>query len=212
MSGEAGRTWDVRYAEAVGYRYGTEPNAFIAEEAPRRLAAGARVLCAGDGEGRNGVWLAGQGFEVVSLDPSAVGMRKAAALAVERGVTLETRVDAMPCAALPDESFDAVVLTFVHLQPAERQAVHADVVRVLRPGGVVLLEAFRPEQLRPDRVGGPPDLASRYTEATLRADFATLAVERLESPCVELHEGEFHRGPSEVVRLVARKLAPAMRP
>lgn len=81
--------WDQRYA-GDSFFYGTEPNDFLRAEAawlPR-----GRVLCIGDGEGRNGVWLAQQGHTVTSLDLSPVGMQKAAALAEQRGVALTTVV------------------------------------------------------------------------------------------------------------------------
>jgi len=66
--------WDERYSSA-GYAYGTEPNGFLVATASR-LPAG-RILCLGEGEGRNAVWLARQGYEVTAVDASRVGLQKA---------------------------------------------------------------------------------------------------------------------------------------
>ena len=70
-------SWDEEFSKP-GYRYGTEPNSFLVEMAGR-LPAGARVIAAGDGEGRNGVWLATEGHHGLALDASAVGLAKALA-------------------------------------------------------------------------------------------------------------------------------------
>ena len=78
--------WDARY-QADGYLYGTRPNAFLVEHA-YLLNPDMRVLMAGDGEGRNGVWLAEQGMKVVSVDFSPVALQKATKLALDRGVRL----------------------------------------------------------------------------------------------------------------------------
>lgn len=199
---DPGAFWDQMYAGEV-YRYGTAPNAFLVAQV-HHLPPGGQVLCAGDGEGRNGVWLAEQGFRVTSLDPSRVANEKARRLAEVRGVTLTVLNDRLPAPALPDASFDAVVLTYVHVPPALRSAVHRDVVRLLRPGGVVLLEAFTPAQLSRTS-GGPRDEAMLYTPALLRDDFTDLHIERLSEETVELDEGPGHTGLADVVRLVACK-------
>ena len=71
--------WDQNFS-AAGHKYGTEPNAFLAQQA-HRFAAQGQVLVPGDGEGRNSVWLAQQGHSVTAMDSSTVGMAKARALA-----------------------------------------------------------------------------------------------------------------------------------
>ncbi|HUO13015.1 MAG TPA: SAM-dependent methyltransferase, partial [Caulobacteraceae bacterium] len=76
--------WDTRYA-GEDYVFGTAPNAFLAAQA-RRLRPGWKALAIADGEGRNGVWLAGQGLAVTSLDASRTAQEKAQRLAEARGV------------------------------------------------------------------------------------------------------------------------------
>jgi SAM-dependent methyltransferase len=148
---------------------------------------------------------------VTCLDQSAAGLAKARRLAAGRGVEIETIHATLPDRALPEREFDAVVLIFLHLAPDLRRQVHAAAARALAPGGVVLLEAFTPDQLgRPS--GGPPSRERLQTAADLRADFATLAIERLEELETTLDEGPGHSGPAAVVRLLARQLSRASRP
>ena len=80
--------WDDRYQNG-GFEFGEAPNLYLQSQA-HRLRPGMRALAVGDGEGRNGVWLAGQGLEVTSVDWSGVGLAKAASLARQRGVALQT--------------------------------------------------------------------------------------------------------------------------
>lgn len=204
MSSPEADFWDRVY-QGETYRFGSEPNAFLASRAGE-IAPGGAVLCLGDGEGRNGVWLARQRFRVTSLDQSPVAAHKCVALAKRFGVELEVVIGRVPEYPLPESSFDAVVLIFLHLPPEVRREVHAAAVRALRPGGVVILEAFTPAQLgRPS--GGPPTPERLQTAADLARDFAGLGTVVLEETETELAEGEGHRGPAAVVRLVAIKPA-----
>jgi len=190
------------------YRYGTEPNAFLASMADEVLAPGSRVLVVGDGEGRNGVWLAAQGHEVVTVDASAEGVRKAKALAAARGVAPDIRQGMFPDAVAHEAPFDAVVLTFIHVPGELRPRFHKAALDALKPGGVVLLEAFRPEQITLDRTsGGPPVEAMMFTPEQMHEDFGHLHDVRIEAPTVHLDEGPGHNGTAEVVRVVGRKPA-----
>lgn len=194
--------WDQQFS-AEGYKYGTQPNAFLAAQA-HRLAPGSDVLVPGDGEGRNGAWLAGQGHFVTAMDGSAVGLEKARALAASRGVHLQTvQADLADWTPAPG-SADAVVLTFVHLPPAIRLAAHRRLMQALRPGGLLLLEAFHPRQL-PLRSGGPKDEAMLYTLAMLRQDFDGLDECLGEEVETLLDEGPGHQGPAQVIRWIGRR-------
>ena len=82
--------WDARYANAAGFVFGTEPNDFLRSVADR-IPPGP-VLCLGEGEGRNAVFLARRGHAVTALDQSATGLAKAAALAAQHGVPLTTQM------------------------------------------------------------------------------------------------------------------------
>ena len=190
--------WDQAF-DTLHYKYGTEPNAFLRAQA-HRLHAGSSVLVPGDGEGRNGVWLARQGHAVLSVDSSAVGLRKARALAAEQGVPLRTLQADLAAWTPAPASADAVVLTYVHLPAALRSTVHRNLARALRPGGWLLLEAFHPQQLQ-HQSGGPKDAAMLYTLDQLHTDFGGLLHEVLAQECtVPLDEGRGHYGMAHVVR------------
>jgi len=194
--------WDSRYA-ANEYAYGTTPNAgLVALE--YLLPRSARVLVPGDGEGRNGVWLATRGHQVSVVDQSAEGLRKCAQLAGSRGVSVETvhadLADYQPGVA----AFDALVLIFVHLPPQIRRGVHQRLLAALKPGGVLILEGFdRSHAGLPG--GGPRDPAWLFDAAALRKDFAACADLSIELIDADLDEGPWHQGRARVLRVQGRR-------
>ncbi|MQX38511.1 class I SAM-dependent methyltransferase [Roseospira navarrensis] len=135
--------WDDRYAASPRHLYGVEPSAFLTRQR-HRLDRRQSVLAVADGEGRNGVWLAGQGLKVHAVDGSAVGLQKAMRLALDRGVNLRTTCADLTDWAWPEGVYDAAVCIFLHLRPEHRRDVHRAMARALRPGGVLILEAFHP--------------------------------------------------------------------
>jgi SAM-dependent methyltransferase len=193
--------WDERYS-GEGFAYGTQPNRWLEGQAGV-IRPGGRVLSLGEGEGRNAVWLAEQGFSVDAVDASAVGLEKAQELAARRGVRIRTQVDDLATYRPEPGAYDALVLVFVHLPPTIRSLVHAAGARALRPGGVLIIEAFTPLQLgRPS--GGPRQADLLYEVATVRSDFPGVDWLVLEEAEVELDEGPFHRGTAAVVRGVGK--------
>ncbi len=197
--------WDQAYSDVEGYKYGEQPNAFLKEQA-HRIPARARVLLPGDGEGRNGVWLAEQGHQVCALDNSAVGLAKAEALAHRRQVTLQTVLVDLADWQPEPASADAVVLTYLHLPPPLRTPVMHKLVQALKPGGVLLLEAFHPRQLQYSS-GGPKNEAMLYTLDMLRGNLAAGMQELLASESETLlDEGPGHQGPAYVTRWIGQKI------
>ncbi len=197
--------WDQAYSDVEGYKYGEQPNAFLKEQA-HRIPARARVLLPGDGEGRNGVWLAEQGHQVCALDNSAVGLAKAEALAHRRQVTLQTVLVDLADWQPEPASADAVVLTYLHLPPPLRTPVMHKLVQALKPGGVLLLEAFHPRQLQYNS-GGPKNEAMLYTLDMLHGDLAADMQELLASESETLlDEGPGHQGPAYVTRWIGQKI------
>jgi SAM-dependent methyltransferase len=196
--------WDERFA-GDAYVYGTEPNRWLAAQASR-IAPGGRVLSLGEGEGRNAVWLGGQGFRVEAVDGSAVGLQKARRLAAERNVSIGTTVMDLAAFRAGPEPFDAVVLVFLHLPPGLRESVHRSAEASLRPGGVLIVEAFTPRQLA-FASGGPRQAELLYTPELLRADLPGISWVVLEESRVDLDEGPGHQGPAAVVRGVGRRTA-----
>ena len=193
--------WDERYS-SDDYAYGTEPNAFLSARASR-LPTG-RMLCLGEGEGRNAVWLAERGHEVTAVDASAVGLEKARRLAASRGATITTVHADLAEYPIEPGAWDGIVSIFCHLPPTLRADLHRRCVAGLRPGGVLLLEAYTPDQVGRG-TGGPPTAELMMDTETLSAELAGLDLLELQECEREVHEGAFHNGLGAVVQLVARK-------
>lgn len=194
--------WDPLY-DRPGYLFGTEPVGLLAACAGR-IRPGDRALALADGEGRNGVWLAGQGAQVLAVDVSPVARRKAEALAARRGVTARYRAETADLLAWdwPEAAFDLVLIAYIAFAPAERLRVHRAALAALKPGGLLLLECFSAAQWGRG-TGGPREREKLYTPALLREDFAGAAIEKLSEGEVQGPEGA-----GAVVRLVARRLHP----
>ena len=192
--------WDERYG-GDAYFYGTEPNDFLKQQAARIPAHG-KVLCLGEGEGRNAVFLAGEGLEVTALDQSAVGLAKAQRLAAARGLSIRTELADLASWHIQPGRWDAIVSIWCHLETGLRARVHAEVVAGLAPGGVLLLEAYTPAQLE-FRTGGPKSLDLLPTLEGLRAELRGLVVELGQEIIRDVHEGKGHGGRSAVVQVRA---------
>lgn len=193
--------WDQRYSSET-YAYGTEPNGFLAamfENLPN-----GRVLCLGEGEGRNAVWLAQQGREVTAMDASEVGLKKARRLAEARDAKITTVQADLADFDIEPRHWNVIVSIFCHLPPELRRDVHRRCVKGLRPGGVILLEAYTPAQLD-YQTGGPPTADMMMDAQSLHTELAGLEFLRLQECVREVHEGEFHYGPGAVVQALARK-------
>lgn len=194
--------WDERYG-TPDYFYGTEPNDFLREHCAE-IRPGGEVLCLAEGEGRNAVFLARQGFRPLAVDQSPVGLSKAVQLATATGVHIDTLVADLAYYRIEANRWDGIVSVWCHLPSALRAAVHRQVVAGLKIGGAMLLEAYTPAQLT-HGTGGPKDVDLLPTLAGLREELAGLEfVHSVERERV-IHEGAGHSGLSAVVQLVARR-------
>jgi cyclopropane fatty-acyl-phospholipid synthase-like methyltransferase len=194
--------WETRY-RPPDYLFGKEPNVFLKAQA-HRLRAGQTALSVADGEGRNGVWLAEQGLDVLTIDFSATALAKAGALAQERGVRIRTEVADLTTWRWPNAAFDVIAAIFVHFAGAERDAFFAHLKAALKPGGLLLLQSYRPEQLD-YRTGGPPEAERTYTRAILQAAFGDFAALDIREHDSVINEGTAHVGMSALIDLVGRK-------
>jgi cyclopropane fatty-acyl-phospholipid synthase-like methyltransferase len=194
--------WQKRFA-APGYAFGKEPNAFLKAQA-HLLRPGQRALSVADGEGRNGVWLAEQGLDVLAIDFSETGLAKARALAAERGVTLRTELADVTAWRWPAEAFDVIAAIFIFVAPMKRPAFFQHLRRALKPGGLLLMQGYRPEQLD-YRTGGPPHAELMYTRAILQGGFGDMATLDIREHDSVIGEGTAHVGLSALIDLVARK-------
>ncbi len=194
--------WNERYADAYA-SYGTAPNDFVRVVAPRLPEGPVLELAAG--EGRNAVFLASRGHAVTAVDQSDVGLANAEALAKEAGVGITTVVADLADFDLGTARWSGIVATFAHLPPALRKRVHAACVQALRPGGVLILEAYAPDQLAMPGKGGPPRVELLFSAEAARVEFAGLTFELLQQTKRVVDEGRYHSGLSATTQLVATK-------
>jgi SAM-dependent methyltransferase len=203
MTTEDFHRWEARFAHP-DYVFGTAPNAFLAS-CEALLPAKGRALAVADGEGRNGVFLAECGLDVLSVDFSPTAQGKARALAEARGVTLTTETADLLTWDWPEAQYDVVAAIFIQfVGPAGRDHIFAGLRRALKPGGLLILEGYRPEQLA-YRTGGPGAVENLYTREILEAafgDFHDLVITAHDS---EVDEGHGHEGLSALIDLTARK-------
>ncbi len=194
--------WDQRY-ESDALAYGGSANDFLAEQVGQ-LRPGT-CLCLAEGQGRNAVWLAEQGFAVTAVDQSSVGMARALELAASKSVTIDTEVADLSFFDLGQDRWDNVVSIFGHLPSGLRRDVHRRVIAALRPGGIFLLEAYTPDQLATSGTGGPSDPDMLLTAAALNDELDGLEILLSRELIRHVDEGEYHKGDAAVVQFIARK-------
>jgi SAM-dependent methyltransferase len=195
--------WETRF-RAPGYLFGEEPNAFLKSQA-HLLRRGQIALSVADGEGRNGVWLAEQGLDVLAVDFSETALAKARALSMRRGVRLRTEHADILNWHWPQAVFEVVVAIFTQVAfPAQRAEFFANLKRALKPGGLLLMQGYRPEQLN-YRTGGPPEVERLYTRSILEQGFGDLAELEIHEHDSAINEGTGHVGMSALIDLIGRK-------
>lgn len=193
--------WDERYGQPEPL-FGLKPNDYL-EAQSKRLPERAKILVPGDGYGRNGLWLARQGFRVHTVDLSPVGVERARKAAQSAGLQMVIEQGDLSTWQSPVNEFDAVAVIFVHLPSAVRRLVHASMLRALKPGGIAIIESFTPAQLQFSS-GGPKDVDMLCTAKLLCEEFAGAEILELEEKTVHLDEGHKHSGLGAVVQAVFR--------
>lgn len=193
--------WNEKFANTE-YAYGTEPNDFLVS-AVTKLKRGATLSLA-EGEGRNAVWLAQQGFTVSAIEQSEKGVGKTLRLALQRGVIVMAERGELETFHIQPNSWDLVVSIFAHTPQELRRKLHRQVVAGLKPGGVFVLEAYTPAQIAKN-TGGPKDASLMPTAEMLRSELAGLVFDRIEEVEREVVEGSLHTGTAHVVQVVAHR-------
>ncbi len=193
--------WNEKFA-TTDYAYGTEPNDFLVS-AVTNLKRGATLSLA-EGEGRNAVWLAQQGFTVSAIEQSEKGVGKTLRLALQRGVIVMAERGELETFHIQPNSWDLVVSIYAHTPQELRRKLHRQVVAGLKPGGVFVLEAYTPAQIA-NNTGGPKDASLMPTAELLRSELAGLVFDRIEEVERDVVEGSLHTGRAHVVQVVAHR-------
>ena len=191
--------WNEKYSDPR-FIYGSAPNDFL-KQSVHHLKIGGKILCIAEGEGRNAVWLAELDVKVTADDASEVGLNKGQTLAKSKGVKIDWIHADLQHYNPGQQAWDGVVAIFAHLPPDLRSQVHADCVESLKAGGVLLLEAYTPEQLR-FRTGGPSNPDWLMTPEMLEQELRGLTFERLQKVERQIIEGIGHTGTGSVVQVI----------
>jgi len=201
---DATQFWNERF-DKEEFIFGKEPNEYLVEKANQYLKAGDKVLCIADGEGRNGVWLAKQGMQVVGFDASDIALAKAKQFAKDHQVEVEYSFSDTDSFIWHANIYDAVIGIFIQFaDPAMRKRIFQKTYETLKPGGLFILQGYTPKQLE-YKTGGPSLIEHLYTEELIRdlaQDFNILELHSYEKA---LSEGPRHTGMSAILGLVAQK-------
>jgi SAM-dependent methyltransferase len=201
---DATQFWNERF-DKDEFIFGKEPNEYLVETAARYLKKNDKVLCIADGEGRNGVWLAKQGMQVVGFDASNIALAKAEQFAKDNQVEVEYLFSDTDSFDWQAGTYDVVAAIFIQFaDPAMRERIFQNVYQTLKPGGIFILQGYTPKQLD-YKTGGPSALEHLYTEESIRGLVNDFEVLELVSYEKVLNEGARHSGMSALLGLVAKK-------
>lgn len=195
--------WNERYVSKE-YVYGREPNSFFKDFIYKKLNIPGKLLLPAEGEGRNAVFAALNGYQVTAFDFSTDAKNKAQLLAGDKKVSIEYLTSDISSFDFTPETYDAAGLFFVHLPPAERATFHESVISTLLPDGLICLEAFHTDQIELTS-GGPKKKDMLMDIAQLADDFKSMDILHLAKVEKILDEGPFHQGKAILVQLIAKK-------
>ena len=194
--------WNKRFSTS-DYVFGEEPNSFLVSQAAN-LGQG-YALALADGEGRNSVWLAKQGFLVDAFDFSEPAIAKAQALAAKQNVQVNFTCSSWQDFHWPLSHYDLVAgIFFQFATPDERGELFEKIKKSLKPGGVLVIQGYGKNQLK-FNTGGPGKLEHLYDEALLLNSFSDFDVQICETYESIIQEGAGHSGMSALVGFVAKK-------
>ncbi|GLB48625.1 class I SAM-dependent methyltransferase [Neptunitalea lumnitzerae] len=196
--------WDERYG-AEAFAYGEKPNEFLKEKLSM-IPHGGTVLFPAEGEGRNAVYAATEGYNVSAFDMSALGREKALQLADKAQVTIAYKVADLASIAYDEETFDGLVLVYSHFPAAIREQGFKKLCSYVKPGGKVIFECFSKAQLQYTS-GGPKQLDMLFSLEEVKTIFSMLEFDVLEEKLITLEEGLYHNGKGSVIRFTATKIA-----
>lgn len=198
--------WDKRYLEE-DYAYGEHPNEFFRDKVGSFQLGDA--LFPAEGEGRNAVYAAKLGWNVCAFDISSSGKVKADNLARKHNLSIDYAIGPLEDQYYEPESFDMIGLFYTHFPPNLKATYHQQFERLLKPGGVIIFEAFSKDHLKYNeanpKVGGPKNEALLYSESEIKSYYSNLEIIELEQTETVLREGKYHQGLSSVVRFIGRK-------
>jgi len=197
------KTWNERYGGS-DFLFGREPNVYFKSKIDS-LTVG-KLFLPGDGEGRNAVYAAQNGWNVFSVDFSQVAINRAKKFAEEKNVKVNINFSNLINDELPQNEYDVLGISFLHFNDENKKIVHTKLNKSLKIGGFVILECFSEEQIKLNS-GGPRKKDSLYTKDELKKYYKNFEFFELEETKIVLDESDGHRGDAYVVRMFARKVS-----
>ena len=193
--------WNNKFSK-VDYFYGTKANEFLASKI-ELIKHKKTLLCLGEGEGRNAIFFAKNGFEVSAIDASDLGLEKLQNRAVEEKLDIKT-----VCMDLnfwkAEEKYDVIMASYLHLLRDERERLFKKIEDSLNTNGYFIAEFFSTKQLSYNS-GGPKDLELLYTVEDF-SNYFNLYKKNITEEIVVLDEGIGHQGEACVIRVVIQKI------
>lgn len=184
------------------YFYGKEPNEFI-KSCKENFDRNKDVLCLGEGEGRNAVFLAKKGFKVTALDASNIGLAKLQQFAEEHDVDILTK-----CIDLNhwevNKKYGSIVSSYLHMHKNDRKRLFENIENALETNGYFIGEFFSTSQLAYNS-GGPKDLDLLYSVEDFKESFSSCEKIKVEEVITHLNEGKGHQGEASVIRVILQK-------
>ncbi|RQO29999.1 SAM-dependent methyltransferase [Taibaiella sp. KBW10] len=200
------KKWDERYADKE-FAYGEQANNFLKEQLEQLIPG--TILFPAEGEGRNAVFAAQQGWSVAAFDISIEGQKKALQLADKNKVQIDYQVGSLETLNYTEGQFDAIALIYAHFPANIKSQIHQTLDKYLRKGGIVIFEAFSKNHIhyleQDEKVGGPKDLASLFSLEEIKTDFHNYEFITLAEKIISLNEGLYHKGEGSVIRFVGKK-------
>ena len=188
--------WNERYSR-TDYFYGTEANKFLVS-VTEMIPKGSKILCIAEGEGRNAVLLASHSHQVMAVDSSIEGKKKALALASKMGVEIDYQLASLEHFDFGEDKWDAIVSIFCHLPATIRPAIHQKIEKALKPHGLYIFQSYNPKQLEFNS-GGPKEITMLNTDESIKSEFSALKWIKLENSLEEIFEGTGHKGMSSLL-------------
>jgi len=165
--------WNTRYS-SKDLVWGAEPNRFLAEELGG-IAPRGRALDLACGEGRNAIWLAKQGWQVTAVDYSHAAIERARRLGREQGVEIEWIESDVTSFAPPRETFQLVIIAYLHLPEDQRRTVLRLAAAALAPNGLLFMVGHARRNLA-EGTGGPQNPALLWEPEEIRAELSSLGL------------------------------------
>ena len=201
---DAQKFWDARF-NTEEFIFGTEPNKFLKEATLKYLSGDLNVLCVADGEGRNSVYLAKQGFKVKAFDLSPVAVEKSKKLALKNNVNIGFFVSDCDSWKWKEDCYDAIAAIFIQFaDPNMRARLFKHMISSLKPGGILIIQGYTPKQVE-HKTGGPGKIENLYTKSMMIELLGGLKILELTEHEGELREGNHHIGMSALMDVVAIK-------